>query len=266
MHKNTPNIKEQINSKYDESYDRVKHLKDQYKGETAYILASGPSFKEIPQDILQEKLKDKLTISIKQTFDSIPNIVDYHLLNFCNLTKYTYPNPNTIVGWTVWDNNQPNVIAQNFPVDFILDTFKLNDGAPNIENSLAFNLKQIDLLDMNTNLSRPWGPGTMYEIAMPLALYLGCTKIVTIGWDLFGSSVDRYKDDKEALTQPHCYDNNSLIFKETDTAITKKEIIGTINSTKSIYEWLKSKEIDLEIVDPYGNNPAYEKIKRIKTI
>ena len=28
----------------------------------------------------------------------------------------------------------------------------------------------------------------------------------------------------------------------------------------------KSKKIDLEIVDPYGNNPAYEKIKRIKTI
>ena len=118
---------------------------------------------------------------------------------------------------------------------------------------------------MNTNLSRPWGPGTMYEIAMPLALYLGCTKIVTIGWDLFGSSISRYSG-KEALTQPHCYDNNSLVFKETDTAITKKEIIGTINSTKPIYEWLQSKNVDLEIVDPNGNNPAYEKIKRIKTI
>ena len=266
MHKNTPNIKEQINSQYDDSYDRVKYLKNQYKGETAYILASGPSFTEILPSILKEKLKDKLVISIKQTFDSLPNLVDYHLLNFCNLTKYIYPNPNTIVGWTVWDNNQPNVIAENFPVDFILDTFKLNDGAPNIENSVAFNLEQIDLLDMNTNLSRPWGPGTMYEMAMPLAIYLGCTKIVTIGWDLFGSSVDRYKDNKEALTQPHCYDNKSLLYKETDTAITKKEIIGTINSTKSIHEWLESKKIDLEIVDPNGDNPAYKKIKRIKTI
>jgi uncharacterized protein YciI len=88
MHKNTPNIKEQINSQYDDSYDRVKYLKDQYKGETAYILASGPSFTDI----------------------------------------------------------------------------------------------------------------------------------------------------------------------------------GTINSTKSIYEWLQSKEIELEIIDPYGDNPAYEKIKRIKTL
>ena len=265
MHKNTSNIKTHINSQYDESYDRVKYLKDQYKGETAYILASGPSFKKTDQKSLQEKLQDELVISIKQTFNDIPNLVDYHLLNFCNLTKYEYPNPNTIIGWTVWDSNQPNVIAQNFPVDFILDTFKLNDGAPNIENSLAFNLEQIDLLDMNASLSRPWGPGTMYEIAMPLALYLGCTKIVTIGWDLFGSSVSRYSG-KEALTQPHCYDNNSLVFKETDTAITKKEIMGTINSTKSVYEWLQSKKVDLEIVDPNGDNPAYEKIKRTKTI
>ena len=125
MHKNTPNIKNHINSQYDESYDRVKYLKDQYKGETAYILASGPSFKEIPQKDLN-KLEDKLVISIKQTFNDVPNLVDYHLLNFCNLTKYEYPNPNTIVGWTVWDNNQPNIIAQNFPVDFILGTFKLS--------------------------------------------------------------------------------------------------------------------------------------------
>ncbi len=266
MHKNTPDIKNHINSQYDESHDRVKYLKDKYKGETAYILASGPSFKEIPQEILQEKLKDKLVISIKQTFNDVPNLVDYHLLNFCNLTKYEYPNPNTIVGWTVWDNNQPNIIAQNFPVDFILGTYKLNDGSPNIENSVAFNLDQIDLLDMNTELSRPWGPGTMYEIAIPLALYLGCTEIITIGWDLFGSSIDRYKNDKEALTQPHCYDNNSLVFKETDTAITKKEIIGTINSTESLYKWLQLKSINLKIVDPIGNNPAYKKIKRIKTI
>jgi hypothetical protein len=119
---------------------------------------------------------------------------------------------------------------------------------------------------MDKIMSRPWGPGTMYEIAIPLALYFGCNKITTIGWDLFGSSVDRYKNEKEALTQPHCYDNNSLVFKETDTAITKKEILGVIKSTEPLYNWLQTKELELEIVDPVGNNPAYEKIKRIKTL
>ena len=43
MHKNTPKIKEYINSHFDDSYDRVKYLKNKYKGETVYILGTGPS-------------------------------------------------------------------------------------------------------------------------------------------------------------------------------------------------------------------------------
>jgi hypothetical protein len=59
MHKNTQHIKKFITSQYDDSYDRVKYLKDKYKGETAYILASGPSINDIPSEILNEKLKDR---------------------------------------------------------------------------------------------------------------------------------------------------------------------------------------------------------------
>ncbi len=267
MHKNTQQVKKFITSQYDDSYDRVKYLRDKYKGETAYVLASGPSLNNISTQILNEKLKDKLVISIKQSINNISDIVDYHLLNFCNLTQYNYNNPNTIVGWTVWDEHQPNVIVQNFPCDFILDTFKLNDGLPNIENSIAFNPDQIELLDINNSMSRPWGPGTMHELGIPLALYLGCTKIVTIGWDLFKSSIKRYKNDGESLNnQPHCYDNNSLIFKNTDTSITKKEIIQVIKSTETLYNWLQSRGIELEIVDPHGDNPAFDKIKKINMI
>ena len=266
MHKNTPILKKEINSQFDDSYDRVKHLKDKYKGETAYILTSGPSVNDIPEELLNEKLKDKLVISIKQSIDRVPNITDYHLLNFCNLTRYNYPNENTIVGWAVWDNNQPLQIIQNFPLDFILDTFKLNDGSPKLENSVAFNLDQFDLLDINNSMPRPWGPGTIYELGIPLALYFGCTKIVTIGWDLFKSSISRYKNDEESLYQPHCYDNNNLEFKETNTSVTKKEIVKVIKSTEKLYYWLKDKNVELEIVDPHGDNPAYSKIKKIKTI
>ena len=92
MHKNTPILKKEINSQFDDSYDRVKHLKDKYNGETAYILTSGPSVNDIPEELLNEKLKDKLVISIKQSIDRVPNITDYHLLNFCKLTRYNYPN------------------------------------------------------------------------------------------------------------------------------------------------------------------------------
>jgi hypothetical protein len=107
----------------------------------------------------------------------------------------------------------------------------------------------------------------MYELAIPLALYLGCTNIVTLGWDLFKSSLKRYKNDDESLdNQPHCYNNNDLVFKETNTSITKKEIIGVINSTKLLYEWLQNRGVNLTIIDPHNDNPAYKKIPKQSTL
>ena len=70
----------------------------------------------------------------------------------------------------------------------IRDRYKLNDGAPNITNTMAHN-NYWKGLDINNGFSRAWGPGTMYELAIPLALYMGCDKIVTIGWDLFKNTL-----------------------------------------------------------------------------
>ena len=259
MLEQTKTLKYDILTKFDDSYDRVRHMKDYYKGETAYILGTGPSIDKISSF---EKLNDKLVISMKQSLRYV-STADFHLLNFCNLTRYNYENNNTIVGWTIWDQHQPNTILQNFSCDFILPTYKLNDGRADLDNSIAFNLDKLDLLDMNKELSRPWGPGTMYELAIPLALYLGCKKIVTIGWDLFASELNKFSNDTESLYQPHCYNDNDLQFIETNTKINKKEILGVINSTKHLYEWLDKRGIELEIVDPLGNNPAYKQFKRI---
>ena len=249
MHKNTPKIKEYINSHFDDSYDRVKYLKNKYKGETVYILGTGPSIDKISSKDLN-KLKNKFVISMKQSLSYVPDS-DIHLLNFCNLDTYKYSNPNTIVGWSVWDSVQPHQIINNFSHDFILDIFKLNDMSPNIENSVAFNLEYLDtLLDINKSLPRPWGPGTIYELAIPLAVYMGCTKIITIGWDLYITGLHKYneKNDNEHLTPPHCYNSNNLDYKQTDTGITRKEVLQVIKSTENVYNWLQSKGIELEII------------------
>ena len=36
--------------------------------------------------------------------------------------------------------------------------------------------------------------------------------------------------------------------------------------TKGLYEYLESRGAELTIVDPDGDNPAYDKIKRVKDI
>tara|TARA_B100001094_G_scaffold102640_1_gene98788 strand:- start:533 stop:1309 length:777 start_codon:yes stop_codon:yes gene_type:complete len=258
MKAETKLIKEKIWS-FEEMYDRVKVLKDKFKGETAYICTAGPTFNTFSEELLKEKLNDKLVISIKQTQDKLKELTDIHLLNFCNLSNYEYPNPNTIVAWAVWDNNQPKTIIENFPVDFILDTFKLNDGSPNIENTIAAT-EQWDQMDINNNFARPWGPGTMYEMAIPMALYMGCSKIITIGWDLFKNTLNSPENRKDDW----CYQGITHESTKTQGSIKELEIVK--DSTKGLYEWLLKKEVELVIVDPDGDNPAYKKIKRIKTI
>ena len=258
MRSELANIKKDIWS-YEEMYDRVKVLKDTFKGETAYICTAGPTFNTFSKSLLKEKLENELVISIKQTHDVLDELTDIHLLNFCNLTKYNYSNPNTVVGWAVWDNHQPQVIINNFPVDFILDTFKLNDGTPNIKNTIA-KTGEWEWLDINKSFSRPWGPGTMYELAIPLALYMGCSKIVTLGWDLFKNTLN----DPTKKNSDWCY--SDLQFQQTKTVGSTEELQMVRDSTKGLYEWLTDKGVELIIIDPDGDNPAYHKIKRLKTL
>jgi hypothetical protein len=243
---------------FEEQYDRVGVLKDVYKGETAYICTSGPTFNQFSTDNLKSLLNDKLVLSIKQTQHIIDEITDFHLLNFCNLTQYNYKNQDTIVGWAVWDESQPYTIIDNFPVDFILDTYKLNDGVPKIENTMSHS-DYWEGLDINKGFSRPWGPGTMYELAIPLALYMGCDKIVTIGWDLFKNTINSGQKQDDWF-----YDD--IEYKNTKTLAGLNEHLMVAKKTKGLYEYLESRGVELTIVDPDGDNPAYDKIKRVKDI
>ena len=257
MKEKTKQLKEQIWN-YEEMDDRVKVLKDAFKGETAYICTSGPTFSQFSENALHNRLKDKLVLSIKQTQKFINEITDFHFLNFCNLTQYDYKNPNTIVGWSIWDNSQPQAIVDNFNVDFILDTYKLNDGAPNITNTMAHN-NYWEGLDINNGFSRAWGPGTMYELAIPLALYMGCDKIVTIGWDLFKNTLKAGEK-----TDDWFYDKIDYGNTKTLAGINEHKMVA--ETTKGLYEWLNKQGVELIVVDPDGDNPAYEKITKVKDL
>ena len=64
------------------------------------------------------------------------------------------------------------------------------------------------LLDNPENgINQPWGPGIMYEMAIPLAIHLGCKKIVTIGWDIgdISSFSKDVKDETQRVFQEHFY-------------------------------------------------------------
>ena len=59
MNSRTQELKNKVLS-YDEPEKRLSVLKDAYKGETAYIIAGGPSLKNYSNEYLKEALKDKI--------------------------------------------------------------------------------------------------------------------------------------------------------------------------------------------------------------
>ena len=95
MIKKTKELKKQI-QKYDSIEERLKHFKDKYKDETAYILTCGPSLSEHNENELNERLKDKLVMGIKQAYNKVSDIADFHLLNTYNLSPYSWNNDSIV--------------------------------------------------------------------------------------------------------------------------------------------------------------------------
>ena len=271
MHKNTSNIKNHIISQYNESYDRIKYLKDQYKGETAYIITCGPSLKNYDLDKLKFFLKDKFVLGVKQSYDILGDIIDIHLLNFCNHKNYKYKNlENTIVSWVVYMQDQPYYILQNnIPCDFMMPLCRNRGGH---ENTLAFKGDFENLL-IDNSFARPWGSGIMYESALPLALYCGAKNIVTIGWDI--GSINEKDKGKERIKYDHFYaegkdgektpyDGVNVIKAPVggSSGMSFNETKLIADSTEGLYKFLQSINVNLSIVS--DRNPAHESIPRIE--
>ena len=182
MHPITSELKQTI-STLESIEERFQVLKDKYQGETAYLITCGPSLGKQNLELLNEKLKDKLVISVKQAYDVVSEIADYHLLNTYNLKEYEYKTDNTIVMWSISKTYAENQLRKigNKPVDFY---FPVNQVIPFTSYSIAGLQNYDEMKLLGTRCEVLWGPGMFYEMMMPLCLQLGVKDIVIIGWDL----------------------------------------------------------------------------------
>ena len=88
---------------------------------------------------------------------------------------------------------------------------------------------------------------------------MGCSKIVTIGWDLFKNTIN-----SEEKIDDWFYDD--IEYKGTKTLAGLREHLMVAKKTKGLYEYLEKRDVELVILDPDGDNPAYKEIKRLKDI
>lgn len=266
----TANIRNEM-MKLDDSYERVQSLSNKYVDKTAYIVATGPSLRNYDVEKMKEFLSDKFVIGIKQAYDVLGDIIDIHLMNFCNCKFYNYDtNESTIVSWIVAMQDQPNyIIENNMRCDFMMPLIRNHAGH---ENTLAHR-KDFENMLIEKSFERPWGSGIMYEGALPTAIHCGSKKIVTIGWDI--GELTKGDEDKSFIKYDHFYAYGKDMEKtEYDEINVQKLDVGgssgmsfdetkmVVDSTEDLHYFLESIGVELNIVS--DRNPAYKGIKRIE--
>ena len=241
----------------DDLESKVELLKDSYDGETLYVLSCGPSLSEYNQDFLMQYLSDKPTFAIKQAYNTFSEIVDFHFFNCANLPK---PIGDPVHRHYKYDENNRPIIISSSNYDLgrrwhatqKQDIFFKIPIRTEINNEFVTVTKKFEDFLIDNSLTRPCGPGIMYETVFYMAVHMGFKEIVCLGWDL-------RQENPNSDSYQHFYGNTKELFNRGD--ILDWEIEATRNASKDLFYWLKEKGITLKVAT---SSAVYENIERIK--
>ena len=248
MNSKTIHYKEKLNS-IETVEERLEYLKNQYKGKTAVILAPGPTLKDHNLTSLKDR-DDIVILAIKQAYDEIKGQADFHIVNTYNFDKYKgydYENEDTIIFYGLSKSYIPQqmekLATKPHPCDIWVPV--MNPPYITYEQCMHKAGDWDKLLMLQEQPHTWWGTSILFEQAIPMALLIGCERIVTVGWDL--------------STGTHSYDYKKVDF--TPNAAENKYTNDSIYSTKGLYDWINIHNLELQIVS--HSNPADERFERI---
>lgn len=220
---------------------KMSGCKDLFKGRNGFIFAAGPSLKNVEIEKIPE-FEDSLTICIKQSISIVGDSCDILLMNFCNFSAYDWDSILCPVFWTTFAADHPTLIKQKSKKHDAL--FEVIENGTNdwegFSQSTAGKGAWQNLLEIDSGYTK-WGPGLMYELAIPLAINCGIDHIYLVGWDIGTKD----PDSENSFLNKHFYDHGSL---EIKTNISNLEIEFVSKSTKSLHNWLNKRNIGLSVV------------------
>lgn len=256
------NLIEKIRS-IEETEARIDALKDAAKGQTAYLITPGPTLTSHDREKLLEKLEGKLVIACKQAYDYVKEVATFHLLSCYSYQPYEYYSEDTIRHWQLTGMNIPNELQRidkwNQRIDIMLPVY----STPWIQlhQSTAYT-REFNNWDLYGEGKTVWGPGIMYESAFPLALHLGCTDIVTIGWDIGDLSKFKHQHGYKLGDDDWIHEHASTLYKtHAGAGPDYTELKETIECTKEMYDWFSERNINVRILS--DTNPADKRFERI---
>ena len=209
--------------------DKLDVLHGAYHGETCYMITCGPSINDIWNKRVEEILAHNLVVAVKQAYDLAPHIMDFHILNSWNYKIYEYPEQEPIV--LMLQQPQHMLHVPKLVSDLAFD---LPTDACKYEKTLALNRNFEDYL-FTKRLDRPWGQGIMYELGIYLAVHLGVSELIVVGWDIGEPRSSNYR---------HFYDFSSMQFRD-EAGISKIKAKLITSSLRRLYSLLKKKPIGI---------------------
>ena len=232
--------------------DRLGVLKRTYENCTAVILAPGPSLNEHDLSILYNR-DDIVLLSVKQAYDKIKGQTDFHIVNTYNFDKvlgYDYENLDCIIFYGL---SQSYVEAQTqkllykpHPVDLWVPV--VNPPTITYEDCIHKSSDYDKFFMLSNEPKTWWGTSIVYEQAIPMSLLLGCSRIVTIGWDIG--------------TGKHSYTSSEVNFVPNSNEEDVQRTQDCIDTTSDLYDWFTKNKLKLEICS--DTNPADKRFNRIE--
>ena len=231
-------------------------LRDAYKGQRGWLLTCGPSIKDHDPQVLQDRIRDDVVISVKQTLDLIGGCADFHLLNSWNIQPYNYSSNAPVV---LMERGPHDPEVPDIEWDMCFPVTGVDPSTPRdvrLANRLAQRCNFDDYL-FDTTLDRPWGPGVVYELGIYLAVHLGLSELIAVGWDIGQRNTSKmehfYDSEKpQVLTKARGFFRHSK--KKEDESLYNQpgyyqaEVDVIADSTGACARWLESKGVSLKIV------------------
>jgi hypothetical protein len=156
---------------------QIQLLSGAYRGSRCAIVTCGPSLRLIDAQRLRRSLEGVVTIAVKQAIDIVGEQADVLCFNAYNVSRYRVPSPRTI---RVFGAESSGRVPQLNQFDIRLPH---DAHAADLAESLVVT-RDFDRYLLSSSLGRPWGPGILHEEALFLAVHLGVSEVITIGWDI----------------------------------------------------------------------------------
>lgn len=238
----------EINSRLNVQTEKIKLLYKLFEGEKAIIISCGPSLNKQNFEKIKKLSKDHVVISIKQAFNLFKEITDFHIFNCANIVKYDYSKykPIIIEASSAFNDINKSDIA-----------FKIIER--DLNKSLVVQKNFDDWKISKQALTRPFGPGIMYELVFFLVEHMGFSEVLTIGWD--NKLINKTSENQ------HFYQEKDLIIFNDISKINnnyknlKQEEQLTIKAISDWYKWLQQNGCTLKICS--STNPAPPYIERV---